>query len=332
MRTRLIKTFRPTREKATRTVACWLLVALQLIAVGVEAGAQRRRRPPRVPAAPILQDALVAAIASDYLRGHYSFNPTEATAAGLHELDAALESRSREAVAAEARRLRAAVAALARVNESRLSPEARYDFLWLASHARARLLELEDVRTWQRDPGVYSRLVAASFDNILKRDYAPVERRLDALVARARQAARLLAEGRANVENPPRVYTETAAGQVAGAIDFFSRSVPQMFERAGGGRLSAARRSEFAAAVESVVAALRSYSDWLQTDLLPRSNGDYAIGAENFRKKLLYEEMIDAPLAALLRDGERELRRTQEEMRRVAEEIAPATCPAAVSV
>ncbi|HEY9282615.1 MAG TPA: DUF885 family protein, partial [Pyrinomonadaceae bacterium] len=89
------------------------------------------------------------------------------------------------------------------------------------------------------------------------------------------------------------------------------------------GRLSAARRSEFAAAVESVTAALRSYSDWLQTELLPRSHGDFSIGAENFRKKLLYEEMIDAPLASLLRDGERELRRTQEEMRRVAEEIAP---------
>ena len=325
MRTPLVKNFRPSREKSARAAACCLLVALQLAAAGVEAGAQRRRRPRAASpaAAPVLQDARVAEIAGEYLRGHYGFNPTEATAAGLHEHDAALESRSRESVAAEARRLRGTIAALARVNESRLSPEARYDFLWLASHARARLLELEDIGAWRRDPGVYSRLVAASFDNILKREYAPVERRLDALVARARQAARLLAEGRANVENPPRVYTETAAVQVAGTIDFFSRAVPQMFERAGGGRLSAARRSEFAAAVESVTAALRSYSGWLQAELLPRSNGDYAIGAENFRKKLLYEEMIDAPLAALLRDGERELRRTQEEMRRVAEEIAP---------
>jgi len=33
--------------------------------------------------------------------------------------------------------------------------------------------------------------------------------------------------------------------------------------------------------------------------------------------------MIDTPLAALLRDGERELRRTQDEMRAAAEEVAP---------
>src|SRR5205085_4799622 len=53
------------------------------------------------------------------------------------------------------------------------------------------------------------------------------------------------------------------------------------------------------------------------------SNGDFALGAENFRKKLLYEEMVETPLPALLRDGERELRETQDQMRAIAEEIAP---------
>ena len=49
----------------------------------------------------------------------------------------------------------------------------------------------------------------------------------------------------------------------------------------------------------SAVAALRSFREWLERDLLPRSNGDFAIGVENFRKKLLYEEMIDTPTATL---------------------------------
>ncbi|MCA1555593.1 MAG: DUF885 family protein, partial [Acidobacteria bacterium] len=99
--------------------------------------------------------------------------------------------------------------------------------------------------------------------------------------------------------------------------------VPQMFERAGGGRLPAARRAEFEASNEDVIRALSAFRDWLRTELLPRSNGDYAIGAENYRRKLLYEEMVETPLAQLVREGERELRRTQNEMRAVAEEIAP---------
>jgi uncharacterized protein (DUF885 family) len=306
------------------------LVAFQLV-LPVETLAQRRRprravqTPPfargNVSGAP--QDARVAQIADEYLRGYFAFYPSEATALGVHEFDGVLEARDADSVAREVRRLRAALAALARVPEARLSAEARYDYLVLQSHARAELLELEDVRMWQRNPNVYNRLLASGVDNILKRNYAPISSRLDALIARERQIARLLSDARANLQNPPRIYTETAIAQVGGSIDYFRTVVPQMFERAGGGRLPAARRAEFETTNAGVISALSSFRDWLRAELLPRSNGDYAIGAENYRRKLLYEEMVETPLARLINDGERELRRTQNEMRAVAEEIAP---------
>ncbi|HEX8118595.1 MAG TPA: DUF885 family protein, partial [Pyrinomonadaceae bacterium] len=291
-----------------------------------EVSAQRRRPPgsvARPPAANRLYDARVAQIGDAYVRGYYAFNPSEATAAGLHEFDPKLEERDPSAVASEARRLRGVLAELARVPEWRLSPEARYDFLVIQSHARAQLLELEDVRMWRRDPNVYNRLVSSSVDNILKRAYAPVEQRLPAVLARERQIPRLLAEARMNLDNPPRIYTETAAAQAAGSVAFFERVVPQMFERAGGSQLDAARRAEFHEANAQAAAALRGFQAWLVSDLLPRSNGDFALGAENFRRKLLYEEMVETPLPALLREGERQLRETQDQMRAVAEEIAP---------
>ncbi|MFL6281560.1 MAG: DUF885 family protein [Pyrinomonadaceae bacterium] len=306
------------------------ILALLVCASLCPAFAQRRgRRPaPRAAAARTSDfnrqtDARVARLGDEYLRAHYSFNPSEATAAGLHEFDSKLEERSPDAVAAESRRLKSTLAELARVPEWRLSPEARYDFLVLQSHARARLLELEDVRMWRRDPGLYVCLASSAIDNILKRAYAPVEQRLPAVLARERQIPRLLDEARANLDNPPRIYTETALIEAAGSVAFFERVVPQMFERAGGSRLDAARRAEFHTANDSALAALRSFREWLERDLLPRSNGDFAIGAENFRKKLLYEEMIDTPTATLLRDGERQLREVQDEMRAVAEMVAP---------
>jgi len=313
-----------------RTAFVLVVVAFQC-ALSVETAAQRRR-PRRIvlPSAAAqtsrgtaAQDARARQIANDYLQGYFAFNPSEATALGVHEFDAALESRNRESVAREVRRLRATLVQLARVPEWRLSTEARFDYLVLQSHARAQLLELEDVRMWQRNPNVYHALLTAGVDNILKRSYAPIEVRLDALLAREREAARLLAEARDNLQNPPRIYTETAIAQASGGIEYFTSVVPQMFERAGGGRLPAARRAAFAATNAEVIRALRSFRDWLQTELLPRSTGDYAIGAENYRRKLLYEEMVETPLAGLIREGERELRRTQNEMRAVAEEIAP---------
>jgi uncharacterized protein (DUF885 family) len=310
-------------------LAAVAFVAYQLV-LPVEIMAQRRRprrvvQPPSVArgnASAAQQDARVAQIAGEYLRGYFAFYPSEATAIGMHEFDGVLEARDAETRAREVRRLRAALAALGRVPEARLSAEARYDYLVLQSHARAELLELEDVRMWERNPNVYNRLLASGVDNILKRNYAPIAARLDALIARERQIPRLLSDARVNLQNPPRIYTETAIAQVSGSIDYFTTVVPQMFERAGGGRLPAARRAEFEATNASVVSALASFRDWLRAELLPRSNGDYAIGAENYRRKLLYEEMVETPLARLISEGERELRRTQNEMRAVAEEIA----------
>jgi uncharacterized protein (DUF885 family) len=262
-------------------------------------------------------------IANEYLRGYYAFNPSQATGAGLHEYDSQLENRSREAIARESRRVRDTLSVLARINPSVLTEEARYDYLVLTSHARGQLLDLQDIRQWQHDPNLYNRLISESVDNILKRNYAPLEQRLQNVMARERQMPRLLDEARANLETPPRIYTETAIAQVRGSLDYFSRVVPQMIERAGGASLSAARRAEFEAANNQVMGALRSFAEWLERDLLPRSTGTFAIGAENYRRKLLYDEMVETPLAQLMAEGERELRRTQEEMRALAEEVAP---------
>lgn len=286
-------------------------------------GARRTGQPPRQRVSAETINARFNQIADAYLRGYYAFNPTTATALGLHEYDAQLESRSPAAVSREVRRLRAQLQSLMRIWDGALSEDARLDYQVLVSHAQAQLLELEEVRLWQRDPNLYNRLAAASIDSILKRNYAPTEQRLDAFLAREREITRLLAEARANLENPPRIYTEMAIAQTRGSVDYFTRVVPQLIERAGGGRLSAARRAQIQTSNETVIAAMNAYADWLERDLLQRSTASFAIGAENFRRKLLYEEMITTPPAQLLSTGERELRRTQEEMRSVAEEIAP---------
>ena len=296
------------------------------LAASVKVDAQRRRpmrRNPPIGSSAGYQTARFNQIADEYLKGYYSFNPTEATAAGLHDYDAQLESRSPERLAREVRRLRDTVGLLVKINPGVLSEEARYDYLVLLSHARGQLLELQDIRMWQHDPNVYNRLAAASIDNILKRNYAPIEQRLSLVLERERLIARLLGEARANLETPPRIYTETAIAQVGGSIDYFSRVVPQMVERAGGGRMNAARKAEFETTNGNVISALRSFNEWLERELLPRSTGDFSIGAENYRRKLLYDEMVETPIAQLIEEGEKELRRTQEEMRVLAEEVAP---------
>src|SRR3954471_11865847 len=131
------------------------ILALLVCASLCPASAQRRGRRP-VPRGAATRtsdfnrqtDARVARLGDEYLRGYYAFNPSEATAAGLHEFDPKLEERDEAAGAREVKRLRGVLADLARVPEWRLSPEAHYDYLIVGSHAHAQLLELEDVRAW----------------------------------------------------------------------------------------------------------------------------------------------------------------------------------------
>src|SRR6185436_12129894 len=56
---------------------------------------------------------------------------------------------------------------------------------------------------------------------------------------------------------------------------------------------------------------------------LPQSTGDFRIGADTYRKKLLYDEMVDTPLDRLIEIGNQDLRRNQAEFKRVALEIDP---------
>src|SRR5262249_41658845 len=80
---------------------------------------------------------------------------------------------------------------------------------------------------------------------------------------------------------------------------------------------------EFAQTNAQVLAALRAYQEFLRTNLLPRSSGDYRLGAETYRKKLLFEESVDLPLGRLLEIGMADLRKNEREVERGAQLLSP---------
>jgi hypothetical protein len=81
--------------------------------------------------------------------------------------------------------------------------------------------------------------------------------------------------------------------------------------------------AEFSATNQKVMDELKSYQEWLQKDLKPRAHGDFRIGAENYRRKLLYDEYIDIPLDRLLEIGMANLRLNQQAFKEKAAKIDP---------
>src|SRR5439155_6765544 len=84
---------------------------------------------------------------------------------------------------------------------------------------------------------------------------------------------------------------------------------------------------EFKLVNQAVMDSLDKYRSFLKDDLLPRSNGEFRIGAENYRKKLLYDEMVEIPVDRLLEIGRENLRSNQQEFQRVAKQIDASRTP-----
>jgi uncharacterized protein (DUF885 family) len=268
-------------------------------------------------AAPTESQATFNRLVDEYFDFYFQFHPTAGTQAGLHQYDGKLEDFSRAGVDAEIAGLTRFQKKFESIQSTQLSQESAGDLEILISTIQARQLELQSIQMWRKDPDVYVSDLSYGVFMIMRRNFAPAAERLRSVIAREREIPRVLEAARQNVSNPPKVYTEVALQQMPDNIKFFQNDVPAAFRTVQDARLLA----EFKASNDAAIEALRKYQDFLRSDLLPVSNGDFRLGAENFHKKLRYEEMVDIPLDRLLEIGYADLRRNQQQLKEVAAQI-----------
>lgn len=277
------------------------------------------------PSAPAELKTLV----SDCLAAKLAFEPSLATALGLHAHDDRLEDFSRARIDARVSELGTLSARLARIDRSALDFQSAIDAEALASMLGGDLQSLSELRPWQNNPMFYAGLPGMAIDGLMKRDFAPVQDRLRSIMARLDQVPALYAAARANLDNPPRELTDLALRMARGSSGFFEDSVAQW--SAQGTAADPALRAAFERANGQAITATRAFADWLEQDLAPRSKGNYAIGAERFLAKLKYDELIDLPLPELLARGKDQLERDYSRFVATAREIDPTRKAAEVS-
>ncbi len=259
------------------------------------------------------------ALADAYFDDVFKFNPTYGTLLGLHQYDAELQDYSRAGVEKEIAALHAFEKRVEAFDPKGLSETETADREIVLANIRGTLLTLETIRPWEKNPDNYSGGIANSVYTIMSRRFAPPDERLRSVIAQEKQAPEVFAAARENLKNPPRVSTEIALEQLPGIISFFQKDVPAAFHDA----TDPAVKEQFAKSNAGVIAALQSYEEWLKSDLLSRSKGDFRIGAETFAKKLHYDDMVDIPLDQLLEIGWADLHKNQAEFNRIAKELEP---------
>jgi uncharacterized protein (DUF885 family) len=261
------------------------------------------------------EDGKLTAFFKKYLDEAFRQRPSEATRLGDHRFDHLLDDLSAKARAGWTELTRQTLDELPKeVDYAKLSRPAQIDFEIFKHDLTRGLWLTENFKPFEDDPRLYNEYITGSVFLLLTQSSLPQAANVKNCVARMALIPKVVAAARQNLKHPPRVLVDLAIRQNQGAISFYEHGI---FEAAG----ETAQLSELGSAAKPVVACLKEYQKFLETDLLPRSTGDWRIGTERFARKLELE--LDAGLTAsqVLEEAEREFARVERDMYVIARQL-----------
>src|SRR5919199_2599308 len=210
----------------------------------------------------------------EYLSYLYEVHPTNATFDGVHLHDDLLEDLSRRAIDEQIRDLGGFARRLAAIDPARLTDIERLERPALESSIRARLYELEVVRTWERNPQYYADIVATSLAGQALFDYAPLAERARRVLSKLRQVSRLVQAARDNIKDPPGIYVKVGIETMRGALKFIDEELPRAFADVDDLHLL----GDLADAQQEASHALGAYVQYLETEAAPKARASFRLG------------------------------------------------------
>lgn len=197
-----------------------------------------------------------------------------------------------------------------------LPPDASIDRRFLIGLLESDIYTAERRRLWENDASMY--VPAAAIGRLLEpQAEEPVEERAASLLAVLKDITNRLDIARENLKNPPRRFTESAVFKTQGTIASLETDGASL---AGAASVS---EDEYAATLETAVAALKSFERFLEGELLPRSTGSWAIGKEHYDFILQRRWFFDQDAQQILERGWRAFEETEALAQEVAERIDP---------
>ncbi|TAL06522.1 MAG: DUF885 family protein, partial [Verrucomicrobia bacterium] len=270
-------------------------------------------------------DAQFARLADEFIAGYLAWRPATGTTLGLHEYDGKLTDASRASITAELARLKKFERELAAIPAELLSAQSLHDYRLLRTAIANELFAFEDQESFTRNPMTYAGAFDVSI--YIKRNFAPLEQRVRSIIAIEKQAPKVFAEARANLDDSlPQPFVETAIEIANGSADFLGKELVDALKNLD----SAALRKEFTAANQQAIAELRGFADWLKKEKLPKAHNHYALGREKFTRMLREGELIPFSPEQVLEIGLKELRREQAVFAEAARVIDPNRKPVEV--
>ncbi len=264
-------------------------------------------------------DADFTKLSETFLTDYFALNPQRAAGLGLHEYDGKLIIPDQAARQRELAMLHRYDSTLTVFDTTQLSPDNQMDYKVLTAAIKSDLYKIEDLKLYE-NPMSYGLDVST----YIKRNYAAPEVRLQAVITILRQAPAFFTVARQNLsKSPPREFVELAVRSTNGFAGYLNDDVKAAFADVTNPQLQA----DFKQASQVAVTAMKDYASYLAKQVMPTAKGTYAIGSANYRKMLLYNELLVADSDSLLAVGMAQLKKEQAEFAAAARVIDPTKTP-----
>lgn len=243
--------------------------------------------------------------AKAYIEQTLEHSPEWATALGDHRFDSKLTDYSPDAFAKARAAAQDSQAKLAKIDREKLTGPNKVDAQILKDAIDYQLFRLNELKEWESDPLIYNESLANSLYLLVARDFAPAKERIENLRSRMEAIPAVIVQAKANLQHPAEINTQVAIDQTQGAISLVKDGLAPLLDQAP------ELKKELAPLQEKTAAALADYKIWLEKDLLPRSTGDFRLGAKLFRQKLHFALASDMPMEEVMTRAEADLKATQ---------------------
>lgn len=255
---------------------------------------------------------------SQFVETYFARHPNFAAQAGRHEFDGKLPDWSREGLEQEVRWLDATSQAAAGFDESGLDEAQRFERRHLLAIIESRRFWLQRAEQPYRNPMFYAHALDPNL--YVSRPYAPLDQRLRAFAAYARNIPQAAAQIRGNLRLPlPRSFIDVGKTIFGGYAKFYESDARSAFAAV----TDAGLQKELAESSRLAAEAMRSLAAWLEAQR-PRATDDFAMGPALFRDMLKATEQVDVPIDDLERAGRQDLDRNLAALTDECARYAPA--------
>jgi hypothetical protein len=232
-----------------------------------------------------------------YLDLKYHYDPGAASAAGLVSEDSRLGRFDVDSTREHLSALRSVMAAIEELDAEDLQRE--IDRTALLGEIRSTVYRLEYEQPHRRNPAFWLLHLFQAVYSLLTRDTDPAER-VTAVVARLRAIPDFVDTARSTLEQPAPIFVDTALGMLGGGGELITQAV----SRFGGAAPDLA--GEVQKAGEDALKALVAFGTALRDEIEPSHDPQsFAVGEEQFTRRLQHEHALKAGPGELWRYGVR---------------------------